>query len=58
MTYIEIALAKVYTDGRFYTYSSDKPTKIGQIVEAPFGKKNAIGIVMAIVKKPTLKLKR
>lgn len=57
MTYIEIALAKVYTGGKFYTYSYNEPIKIGQIAEVPFGKKIATGVVVDIVKKPTFKTK-
>jgi primosomal protein N' (replication factor Y) len=57
MTYVEIAIAKLYTGNKVYSYASANNVKVGSIVKVPFGKKTAWGIVLSIVKKPTFKTK-
>ncbi len=57
MVYVDVALARVFTGGKFYSYSSNVLLKKGQIIKVPYGKKSAYGIVMSIVKKPTFKTK-
>ena len=58
MYYLEVSVAAAFTGRRFYTYQSPTNYPIGSIVSVPFGKKNVIGIVRAIVKKPTFATKQ
>jgi primosomal protein N' (replication factor Y) len=53
MVYVEVSVAAPHTSRRFYTYSTSVPVRIGDIVQVPFARKSAFGIVRTIVKKPT-----
>ncbi|HUD03669.1 MAG TPA: primosomal protein N' [Patescibacteria group bacterium] len=58
MSYVDVALARVHTGGKFFSYETDIKLPIGSVVIAPFGKKEAPGIIINIVKKPTFKTKK
>jgi len=53
--YYEVALKDVYTSLTFYTYYHPEKISVGSVVQVPFGKKESIGIIVNIVKKPTIK---
>jgi primosomal protein N' (replication factor Y) len=55
MTYIDVALAKVHTNDKLFTYKYDDKVSVGDIIKAPYGKKQCYGIVLGIVKKPSFK---
>lgn len=57
MTYVEVAIAKQHTGGKFFSYKTDLPVEIGTVVRVQYGRSRALGIVMGIVKKPTFKTK-
>lgn len=57
MKYYDLALARVYTGGRLYTYKSTTDLKVGSIVQVPYGQKNVSGVVIKEVKKPTFSAK-
>jgi len=57
MTYVEVAIAKVHSGGKTFSYQSAEPVAIGDVVKVPFGNKQAHGVVLSIVKKPTFKTK-
>ena len=53
MRYYEIAPTKIIRSGSdFFTYHSDKNLAVGQIVQIPVGKKQAIGVILGEVQKP------
>lgn len=53
MYFLEVSVAAQFSGRRYYTYESAEIVKIGDIVYVPFGKKQSLGIVRSIVKKPT-----
>lgn len=57
MHYVEVAIAKQRGGSRLYTYHSDIILSIGEIISVPFGKKDVVGVVLAVVKKPGFKTK-
>lgn len=57
MTYFKISVAGQHTKHQYFTYSSNKPLNIGQIVIVMYGKKQAYGIVCDTDKKPNFKVK-
>jgi primosomal protein N' (replication factor Y) len=58
VNYVEVAVAKLHTGNKFFSYETPVKLPIGTLVAVPFGKKKAWGIVINIVKKPTFKLKQ
>ena len=58
MTYVTVALAKVHTSNKFYTYETSETVSIGAIVQVPFGNRIAWGVIMDMVKKPTFSTKK
>lgn len=57
MVYVEVSIAGQHSGRQFYTYYWADQLEIGALIRVPFGKKSAIGIVRAIVKKPTFATK-
>lgn len=57
MTYVNLALSKVHTSNKFYTYKTDLNIKLGDIVKVSFKNSFAWGVVISIVKKPTFIVK-
>ena len=57
MTYVNVAVAKLFGDDKLFTYTSEDKLPVGSIVQVPFGNKFAWAIVISIVKKPTFKTK-
>jgi len=57
MTYVEVAIAKHHTGGKFFSYEIEQPVSTGAIVRVSYGRTKALGVVTAIVKKPTFKTK-
>lgn len=57
MAFIEVSIVAPHTSRRFYTYETTSDVTIGMVIQVPFGKKNAFGIIRNIVKKPTFTTK-
>jgi primosomal protein N' (replication factor Y) len=58
MHYFEVAPIRIIRlHSSTFTYSSDQPLKIGQVVLIKVGKKELIGVVMSIVSKPDYQTK-
>lgn len=57
MTYVEVAVAKHHTGGKFFSYETEEPVAIGAVVRVSYGRNKALGVVTGIVKKPTFKTK-
>lgn len=57
MEFVEVSVAAKHAGRQFYTYSTNESLAIGTIIEVPFGKNTALGIVRNIVKKPTFETK-
>ncbi|MCU0667630.1 MAG: primosomal protein N', partial [Patescibacteria group bacterium] len=57
MTYVDVIVYAKYTGRRYYTYKTGLNLSIGSVVKAPYGKSSYPGIVMNIVKKPTIDIK-
>ncbi len=57
MNYVLVSVAGIHTGSKFFTYSSVDMPKIGAIVKIPYGNKELYGIIISVVKKPTIKIK-
>lgn len=57
MYYFEVAVARVHTGKKIFTYSSDNKIEVGSVVKVPFGSRQVWAIVIAIVRKPIFKTK-
>lgn len=58
MTYVNVAITKQHSGDSFFSYHTEETIAIGQLVEVPYGRTSARGIVVAIVKKPTFATKQ
>jgi primosomal protein N' (replication factor Y) len=57
VTYVKVAIAKLHTGRKLFTYKSSTPVSSGNIVEISFGNKKALGIVIDKTQKPSIQLK-
>lgn len=57
MTYVEVAVVKQHTGRSIFSYETDHTLAVGTLVRVPYGRMQALGIVVGIVKKPTFKTK-
>lgn len=57
MQYIELSIATNHSGRQYYTYSTTETVAVGTIVKLSFGRKQALGIVRGVVKKPTFSTK-
>lgn len=58
MPYFEIVVAKAHTSRRLFTYEHPETLGSGAIVNVPYGRKSAYGVVVRNVKKPTFSTKK
>lgn len=54
VTYVKVAIAKLHTGCKLFTYKSTKFLNNGDVVEVPFGNKKTFGIVIKKTKNPSI----
>lgn len=57
MKYVAVVIAKQHGGAKHYTYQTTELLAPGALVRVPFGKKLVVGIVVAVVKKPSFATK-